>query len=389
MLNTALLHGDAPLGIALSGGSDSTALLVLAVDAFGAENLQAITIDHGLRAAAQAEARQAAKLCASLGVPHTIRTLALKDGPDLQARARNARYMALGDWARAQLNSIPAIALGHTKDDVSETFLMRLARGSGVDGLATMPEYFERAGMVFKRPLLAASRAELHAMLTKRGITWSEDPSNQDPRFTRVKMRQAQATLDTLDLTSDRLSQTADWMRAASEVLENAADNWITTHAYTEYGDVVLDLQALRTAPKETAFRVLTRALSTLSGNPYRPRFSALSELLHSEVARTLQGCLIYRYKGTLRLTREVNAIENIEHYWQIDGPLAPSHRITPLGENGLKQCEGWRNTALLPRRSLLSTPGIWLDGALIAAPIARPDPNWKVRATIPLHLAK
>ena len=389
MLNTDLLHGNVPLGIALSGGSDSTALLVLAVDAFGAENLQAITIDHSLRAAAQAEARQAAKLCASLGVPHTTRTLALKDGPNLQARARNARYMALGDWARAQLNSISAIALGHTKDDVSETFLMRLARGSGVDGLATMPEYFQRAGMVFKRPLLAASRAELQAMLTERGIKWSEDPSNQDPRFTRVKMRQAQTTLDTLGLYSDRLSQTADWMRAASEVLNNAADNWIKTHAYTEYGDVVLDLKALRIAPKETAFRVLTRALSTLSGNPYRPRFSALSELLHSDVARTLEGCLIYHHKGTLRLTREVNAIENIEHYWQINGPLAPSHRITPLGENGLKQCDGWRNTALLPRRSLLSTPAIWLDGALVAAPIARPSTNWKVRATIPLHLAK
>ncbi|WP_293445072.1 tRNA lysidine(34) synthetase TilS [Planktotalea sp.] len=389
MLNTDLLHGNVPLGIALSGGSDSTALLVLAVDAFGAENLQAITIDHSLRAAAQAEARQAAKLCASLGVPHTTRTLALKDGPNLQARARNARYMALGDWARAQLNSISAIALGHTKDDVSETFLMRLARGSGVDGLATMPEYFQRAGMVFKRPLLAASRAELQVMLNKRGIKWSEDPSNQDPRFTRVKMRQAQTTLDTLGLYSDRLSQTADWMRAASEVLNNAADNWIKTHAYTEYGDVVLDLKALRIAPKETAFRVLTRALSTLSGNPYRPRFSALSELLHSDVARTLEGCLIYHHKGTLRLTREVNAIENIEHYWQINGPLAPSHRITPLGENGLKQCDGWRNTALLPRRSLLSTPAIWLDGALVAAPIARPSTNWKVRATIPLHLAK
>lgn len=387
MLNTALLQGDTPLGIALSGGSDSTALLVLAVDAVGPQNLRAVTINHGLRAAAKHEANQASLLCAALGVNHTTIPLDLKDGADLQARARAARYNALGVFAKR--NAIAAIALGHTKDDVSETFLMRLARGSGVDGLATMPEVFERAGTIYKRPLLNASRADLRRMLETRNIEWCEDPSNQDPRFTRVQMRQAQPALDALGLTLDRLSQTADWMRAASEVLEGAANEWIATHAYTDHGDVVMDLDALRLAPKETACRVLTRVLCNMSGNPYRPRFSALSKIVQSDVARTLHGCLIYQHKGDLRITQEFQTNKDMSDYWHIDGPFLPDHAIQPLGERGLNLCTGWRDTALLPRRSLLASPSIWQDETLIAAPIARPDPNWKAQAKNPLHLSK
>lgn len=387
MLNTTLLQGDVPLGIALSGGSDSTALLILATDAFGPQNLRAITINHGLREGALGEAQQAAKLCASLGVSHTIQTLTLIDGPDLQARARAARYAALAAWALE--NKIAAIALGHTKDDVSETFLMRLARGSGVDGLATMKEQFERGGAHFKRPLLKASRADLQNVLKARGIGWSTDPSNDNPRFTRVKMRQSQPVLDELGLTSERLSQTADWMRAASEVLEHAADLWIASHAYAEHGDAVLNIDALRAAPKETAYRVLTRVLCRLSGNPYRPRFSALGELVHGDVARTLHGCLIYHHIGTLRVAREVNALNALEDHWQIDGPRETNDRVVPLGQAGLNTLENWRETALLPRKSLIGSPAIWRGDKLIAAPIAQPTPEWHAIARHPFHLSK
>ncbi len=387
MLNTALMEGHRPLGIAISGGSDSTALLMLAVQALGATYLRAVTVDHGLRHAAGDEARSVGQLCATLGVAHDIIKLDVKAGPDLQARARTARYNALGDWAKS--HNIAAIALGHTKDDVAETFLMRLARGSGVDGLAQMPAQFARFGVTFLRPLLGVERIALQGTLRARGIAWCEDPSNADPRFTRVQMRQAQPELDALGLTSERLSQTAAWMRAASDVLENAADTWIDAHAWAEHGDAVFDLAALQKAPQETAARVLSRVLCNISGNPYRPRYSALNALLQSTTAQTLHGCLAYPYRGTLRVTRELNALSSNEARWTVSGPLSAEHHVRPIAAQGLEQIPNWRETALVPRRSLLSTPSIWLGRKLIAAPIAAPHPKWHAIAANPLRLAK
>ncbi|WP_293449190.1 tRNA lysidine(34) synthetase TilS [Planktotalea sp.] len=387
MPNLTLLQGHVPLGIALSGGSDSTALLVLAVDALGPENLRAVTIDHGLRNTAVEEASRAGEMCKSLGVSHDIVTLNLQDGGDLQARARAARYEALSDWAKRV--GARALALGHTKNDVAETFLMRLARGSGVDGLAQMTERFTRNDTLFLRPLLQASRGDLQSMLTARQIGWSEDPSNQDPRFKRVQMRQAHPQLDALGLTSERLAQTAHWMRAASIVLEHAAQDWIAKHAWPDHGDAVFDLAALHAAPEETAYRVLTCALCNISENPYRPRLEAVKGLFKEASATTLHGCLIYPHKGTLRLTRELNAVTSTDPRWVIKGPFGQDHSISPLGANGLTQVKDWRKTALLPRRSLLASPAVWKHEILIAAPLAQPHQDWSASAPNPLHLSK
>ncbi len=387
MLNRTLLEPHMPLGIALSGGSDSTALLVLAVEALGPANIKAVTVDHGLRPEAAEEAKAAGQVCKRLGVSHDILTLELDAGSDLQARARAARYAALSSWA--QRSGIGAIALGHTKNDVSETFLMRLSRGSGVDGLARMAETFERGGIRFLRPLLEASREELRDLLKEGAIAWSDDPSNEDARFTRVQMRQAQDQLSELGLTPDRLSQTAKWMQAASDVLEQAAEAWIARHAKADHGDAIFERTALLAAPKETALRVLSRALCNISGNPYRPRLSALEAALESGSATTLHGCLAYICEGNLRITREFNAIVGDEQRWTITGPRLDRFEVAPLGETGLAQIKGWRDTALLPRRSLLASPAIWQGNSLVAAPLARPDPKWKAEAKDPLLLAK
>lgn len=387
MLNKALLSIDRPLGVAVSGGSDSTALLSLMAQAKGSDAIRAVTVDHGLRAAAKEEAGQVAQLCASLSISHDILSLNLEDGADLQARARAGRYSTLCDWA--QRTGVAAVALGHTKDDVAETFLMRLARGSGVDGLAAMPATFERSGVRFLRPLLGADRFELQTYLRTQSLSWSEDPSNKDPRFKRVQMRQAQPFLDELGLTPQRLSQTADWMRAASEVLEMTADTWIAQNAWGDHGDAVFNFKALQTAPLETAARVLSRALCNISGNPYRPRFSALIALLSNNSAQTLHGCIAYHHGDTLRLTREPSAIKEDEMRWKITGPLSATHVITSLRESDFTHIPDWRDTALVPRRSLLGTPVIWQNETFVAAPIAKPDPAWSASTANPLHFSK
>jgi tRNA(Ile)-lysidine synthase len=190
--------GEPPaLGVAVSGGGDSTALLVIAARWAHARGhaISAATVDHGLRAGSAAEAAGVAALCARLGIPHeTLRAGNLRDaGGNLAAAARDARFALLGGWARAQ--GLSAVLLGHTMDDQAETVLMRLARGSGAEGLSAMQAVLERAGVVWLRPLLGARRAALREVLRAEGISWVEDPSNEDAQYDRVKARQALAAL--------------------------------------------------------------------------------------------------------------------------------------------------------------------------------------------------
>ncbi len=376
-----------PLGLAVSGGSDSLALLHKCTDLHPANQLRVATVDHGLRAEARQEAEQVGRICESLGVQYSILRVSLPYGGDLQARARAARYTALSDWA--QREKLAAVALGHTQDDQAETLLIRLSRGSGIDGLAGMPSQFEREGVTYVRPLLRDTRHALRAYLRDKSVTWCDDPSNEDDRFTRVRARKLLPDLDAFGITSERLADTGRWMQAGVEVLEGAADTWITEHATAEWGDAILDPQALRRAPIDTAARVLARILQNITSAPYRPRFTALERLI-AEGQGTLHGCLAYAHKGKLRLTREPRAVVPTsmpwDGRWQMSGQLGEEQTVRPLGEEGLKQLKDWRDTALLPRRSLLATPAVWEGETLIAAPLAVPHQDWTVSVSNPLR---
>jgi tRNA(Ile)-lysidine synthase len=289
---------DGRLGVAVSGGSDSTALLMLAEGwARGSGgSVRAATVDHRLRAASAAEAAAVGAVCARLGVPHSI--LTWQDGPgpgNLQAQARAARTALLGDWAREA--GLSAVALGHTADDQAETVLLRLARGSGVDGLSAMAEDTRRAGMRWLRPLLSERRETLRDWLTARGVAWSDDPSNADPRFDRVRARTALAALAPLGLTAEGLAATASVLARQRRVLEQAAGDLArAARRWGACGEAVLDLGALAGAEEDTRLRVLADTMQRIGGDTYRPRQSALDQLwraLRLGEARTLGGCLI------------------------------------------------------------------------------------------------
>lgn len=205
------------LGVAVSGGGDSLALLHLMHDWARANgsDLRAVTVDHGLRAAAPGEAAQVARLCADLGLPHdTLHWTGWDQSGNLQAEARRARYRLMAGWARG--HDLQAVALGHTLDDQAETVLMRLARGSGVDGLSAMAGRRDDLGMRWLRPLLAIRRDDLRAFLSGLGVDWVDDPSNADTRFDRIKTRQALAQLAGLGIDAEGLADTATgWDRPA------------------------------------------------------------------------------------------------------------------------------------------------------------------------------
>jgi tRNA(Ile)-lysidine synthase len=178
------------LGIAVSGGPDSLALLLLAHAARPGE-IAAATVDHGLRAEAASEARMVAMLCGRLSIPHdTFRVTVGDDPAGPQAAARHARYAALTAWVERE--NLPFLATAHHADDQAETLLMRLARGAGLAGLSGIRErrpLGEGSATLLIRPLLDWTKAELEAIVAEAGLTPARDPSNADARYDRTRAR--------------------------------------------------------------------------------------------------------------------------------------------------------------------------------------------------------
>ncbi|MCA8881084.1 MAG: tRNA lysidine(34) synthetase TilS [Rhodobacteraceae bacterium] len=381
-LDAALGGGVARIGAAVSGGGDSMALMALLAEWGRATGVAVAvaTVDHGLRAEAAAEADLVARTAAGLGLPHTLLRWSGWDGQgNLQAAARAARYRLLGDWAGDA--GIGHVCLAHTRDDQAETVLLRLARGSGVDGLAAMgPVRRDAAGMVWLRPLLGVGHADLRSNLIARGIGWVEDPSNADMRFDRVKARQLLASGVLPGLDAGTLSQTAVRMAAAREVLGRAAATAAEALADVAHGAITFDLAGFAATPDETRWRLLSAALCRVSGQVYRPRLQALHEAEAAALAGsafTLHGCVVSGLGGRLRIDREFSAAARAavpvpgvwDGRWNIRGPAGPGLVAGALGAADLAACPGWRDCGI-PRAALIASPAVREAGVLRAVPL-------------------
>ncbi|MEO1551390.1 MAG: tRNA lysidine(34) synthetase TilS, partial [Pseudomonadota bacterium] len=294
----------------MSGGSDSLALLNL-LRAWGGRPVVAATVDHGLRPGSAEEAQQVAKICATWNVPHAILTWDTDPRGNLQAAARDARRALLRQ--EAERVSAATIALGHTVEDQAETFLLRLARGSGVDGLSAMAPLREERGIgiTWARPLLSTRRADLQSYLTAQGLDWIRDPSNQDTSFDRVRLRQAAPALAELGLGAERLAATADMMGLARDALGQTAQTLAHEAAHPHpLGHLSLDIAPLTRAPLEVALRVLSASFNWVTGTQYRPRLSSLKPALRAlgaqpKGALTLHGAQMRWRDGHGILCRE------------------------------------------------------------------------------------
>lgn len=299
------LAGGLPaLGIALSGGGDSMALLHLAAAWAGPRGvrLEAAVVDHDLRPDSAAEARFAAQSAAALGIPAQILTWRDHPGGNLMQAAREARLTLIAGWARRR--DIGAVALGHTADDVAETLLMRLARGAGLDGLAAMAETWDAHGIRWLRPLLDCGRAELREWLAARAIRWADDPSNENPHYDRARIRAAMAALG---LEPAQLARSARNLARARDALIPAALA-LTEGAMAEGGALSLPLAPLAAAPEELRRRVLVAALAWITGAPHPPRQSGLNAAWRAIAAgrrTTLAGAMLTPRRGVLLLDRE------------------------------------------------------------------------------------
>lgn len=379
-------HGNRPLGVAVSGGSDSMALMLLLADwAQGRIPLHIVTVDHNLRPEAAEEADFVAKTAARLNLPHdTLRW----DGPDatgnLSDQARRARYALMARWAQGR--GIGHIALGHTADDQAETLMMRLARGAGVDGLAQMSARRDMHGVTFLRPMLSLRRAALRRYLDAHGQAWIDDPTNDDASYDRVRIRQALPDLAPLGLTVEALTQVAQNLADARDTLDHyAAAEAARLITQDAGGDLLIPLADWTDLPHDMQRRLMQAALAHVAGPGYPPRRRALTQVLTAVAEGTgqpLMGCLIRveeRGKArTIRITREPAALTDLstvpgdtwDARWHLTGPFDPGDRIAMTGAEGLRTCPNWRDTGL-PRATLIAAPAVWRGTTLIAAPLA------------------
>ena len=371
---------DGPLAVAVSGGSDSMALLHLLKE-WGARRLFAVTVDHGLRPDSAAEAISVATSARALKIPHATLKWEGWDGRgNLQDKARTARRELIANWARRR--AIPAVALGHTADDQAETFLMRLARGSGLDGLASMEGVTEADGIIWVRPLLTLRRDDLRRFLTTAGINWIDDPSNDDPAFDRVRMRTALKSLSEEGIDVPRIVATTKRLQSAKQVLFTATRDLAEAAARMHpAGDLTIDLTRFLPAAQAVRLRLFSEALRHVSASYYAPRAyqceTIMDDLAKERFAdQAVHGCLIRQKGETLAIRREPARVgppvafgQIWDDRWRLTGLVENDATIAALGESGLAQRPNWRNSGL-SRETLMTTPAVFRGETLVAAPL-------------------
>jgi len=272
-------------GLAVSGGSDSLALLLLAQASIPGR-FEVGTVDHGLRQESAAEAAMVAEICAAVSVPCEVLRATVEAG-NVQSMARRARYGELAGWAERR--GLSAVATAHHADDQAETLLMRLNRGSGVGGLAGVRETGSIPGSAVPliRPLLGFRRSELEAILTASGLEAVQDPSNRDDRFDRVRIRMAMAESGWLDPMA--LATAAANLADAEEALQWAADQ-----AWTERVEVTADdLRSPPGPPHEISMRIVKRAIAGFGNMPRGTDLARLLERLERGEGGTLGSALV------------------------------------------------------------------------------------------------
>jgi len=373
---------DHRIGIAVSGGGDSLAALVAACEA--GLNVRAATVDHGLRPESRREAETVAQFCGERGIPHRILSWNWDGTGNLSANAREGRLQALAEWASAE--DLACVVLGHTRDDVAETFVMRLARKSGVDGLSTMRASFTVDNVRFVRPLLCVSRASLRAFLTARGHDWIEDPTNCDPTYERARIRAGLTALQGLGIDADTLAAVADQMRGARTALDATALNLVDRHCRQTAGALVIS-HRLHDEPEELVRRVYVASLRWVGAQAYAPRRDDAARFIAAAKAgrdATLHGVRLISQSSEALMVREYDAVRGRsgrvndpwDQRWRLAGPSLDGAEVRDLGPDGLSQCPDWRKTGLR-REILLPTPAIWQGDFLVAAPLAGLSDGW------------
>ena len=326
------------LVLAVSGGPDSTALLWLAArwrhSLKHGPALLAVTVDHGLRPEARAEADAVKRLAKQCGVAHrTMRWVGRKPVSGLQQAARAARYRLLAKAAATI--AADHILTGHTLDDQAETLLIRMSRGSGITGLCGMTQVAplptsKGSEILVVRPFLGVPKARLIVTLADAGLAFADDPSNRDPRFTRSRLRALMPALAREGLDSARLSQLARRVQRAEAAIEAAADAaWVKlaqerpgNTAGIEFG------RAFAALPAEVQLRLIGRAIARVGDEG--PVELGKLEALHGALAAQSEDKRMRRTLAGAMVTRDGNRLL-VEKAPARRRSRPPNPRVNPL----------------------------------------------------------
>jgi tRNA(Ile)-lysidine synthase len=350
------------VALAVSGGSDSIALMTLAAEwatsLAAPPRLVVLTVDHGLRAGSADEARRVVGWAAARGLPAQILTwTGAKPATGIQAAAREARYRLMRHWCDD--HGFGPLVTAHTLDDQAETVLMRLARGSGVEGLGAMPAETLEPWHVL-RPLLSVPRARLLATLAVRGQPAIDDPSNRDTAFERVRTRALLAHLAEAGLSGRHIALAAARLRRANAALEGAvqaAERALL--AVTPEGAGTLERTGFAALPEEIRIRLVGRAVARFGGCPTPLRLAAVEALEGwisggSGLARTLAGCRLVRHKAALLFGREPGRLSPL--------PVALAPGATTIWDRrfviAVAAPQAGRSYSVIPVGSLADRPG-------------------------------
>ena len=323
--------------------------------------------------------------------------------PASRTRARAARYRLLGAYATALAERPVAIVTAHTEDDQAETLLMRLARGSGVDGLSSMRRrrpLLDDPDVMLARPLLGLAKRRLVATLEAAALDWIEDPSNARADFERARLREAAGELTALGLTTDKLALSAGRLLRARDALDQAADD-LSARAVDVHGGIhaKIDPGAFLAAPAELRLRLLARVLAAFGGEARPARLAQVEALMEalsaprtgsSRVAVTLGGCIVRAGARAIHVFREQGAgglpVLTLDpgqsatwdgrfHVGLADArSLAAAGIAAPvivraLGPSAYATLRPQFATACLPARAAAALPSFWAADRLVGVP--------------------
>jgi len=377
---SALMRGFAPfskkIALAVSGGPDSMAL-AYCVQKWGKADCIAFIVEHGLREESATEAKEVKKRLHKLGVSAEI--LTWRHG-EIRSRlhevAREARYRLLIDACKK--HGVKDLLMAHQAEDQAETVLMRLAKGTGIDGLAGIPPQSRRDDIRILRPLLSFSKNRLIATCKKARIQTVTDPSNAKAKYARGRLRKIMPLLDKEGLTIERLTALSNRAREAKDALDGATHDFLNKSAHIEIGGfVLLDREALRSIPRAIAMRALGACLRFVHEGEHPPDYDSLASVVdmllgESGKTRTIHGCMISPSEKQVTILREPAAAKE-------EIPIGP--RQTVLWD------KRWLVTASAKAspgtiRALGNPPHEILDA--LAPGLRKQIPQGRIRASLP-----
>ena len=391
MAHISLYEKNPQLAVAVSGGADSMALLLLAHQ--WAQNyngtITALTVDHGLRAESKSEALQVQKWCKKFGIKHHILTWSPPEiNSAVQAQARAARYTLLTEWCHQ--NHILHLLTAHHIGDQAETLLLRTARGSGIDGLACMSMNSQMHGIRLLRPLLHMPKSRLLATLKNSGQEWCEDPTNQNLNYTRNHIRSLMDNAPESEMLAMRASQLASSFGNIRNLLENKLASCMTNAVSIFPGGYgFIEKEAFFALPAEYALRAITALISALNSEFDPPRSEKLQrfydELSAGKISRRSFAGLLFYYqpkKKCFAVYREPKALQGaiifsaqtpamwdrrFEVEWDGKLPAAGKLAVRALGRDGIARLK--MRKLPVEKAIIQAFPAFWHLEELIAVP--------------------